>query len=88
MELVGHDFFLFRDSDGGGPSVVYRRRGYQYGVIRLVENDADERGTEPLTVPEAPEPAQDARSRQRAMRRAMLGSRRATGAAVAGREAG
>ena len=55
MELVGHDFFLFRDSDGGGPSVVYRRRGYQYGVIRLVEDDADERGTEPLTVPEAPE---------------------------------
>jgi ribosomal subunit interface protein len=36
MELVGHDFFLFRDTDGR-PSVVYRRRGYQYGVIRLVE---------------------------------------------------
>jgi ribosomal subunit interface protein len=37
MELVGHDFFLFRDVKGGHPSVVYRRRGYQYGVIRLVE---------------------------------------------------
>jgi ribosomal subunit interface protein len=37
MELVGHDFFLFRDGEGGCPSVVYRRRGYQYGVIRLVE---------------------------------------------------
>ena len=37
MELVGHDFFLFRDADDGHPSVVYRRRGYQYGVIRLVE---------------------------------------------------
>ena len=35
MELVGHDFFLFVDSDGQRPSVVYRRRGYQYGVIRL-----------------------------------------------------
>ena len=37
MELVGHDFFLFRDLDGC-PSVVYRRQGYQYGVIRLVED--------------------------------------------------
>jgi ribosomal subunit interface protein len=37
MELVGHDFFLFRDTTGGQPSVVYRRRGWDYGVIRLVE---------------------------------------------------
>lgn len=36
MELVGHDFFLFVDADRGVPSVVYRRRGYDYGVIRLV----------------------------------------------------
>jgi ribosomal subunit interface protein len=36
MELVGHDFFLFVDSDRGAPSVVYRRHGYDYGVIRLV----------------------------------------------------
>ena len=36
MELVGHDFFLFADSDTGSPSVVYRRKGYDYGVIRLV----------------------------------------------------
>ena len=41
MELVGHDFFLFVDADAGSPSVVYRRRGYDYGVIRLVtESDA------------------------------------------------
>jgi ribosomal subunit interface protein len=40
MELVGHDFFLFHDIDSGMPSVVYRRRGYQYGVIRLVEDQA------------------------------------------------
>jgi ribosomal subunit interface protein len=40
MELVGHDFFLFRDTGSGRPSVVYRRRGYQYGVIRLVEEAA------------------------------------------------
>jgi ribosomal subunit interface protein len=37
MELVGHDFFLFRDEECHLPSVVYRRRGYDYGVIRLVE---------------------------------------------------
>jgi ribosomal subunit interface protein len=35
MELVGHDFFLFVDSATGQPSVVYRRRAYDYGVIRL-----------------------------------------------------
>ncbi len=35
MELVGHDFFLFACSDTGLPSVVYRRKGYDYGVIRL-----------------------------------------------------
>jgi ribosomal subunit interface protein len=35
MELVGHDFFLFVDKDSDRPSVVYRRRGYDYGVITL-----------------------------------------------------
>ena len=35
MELVGHDFFLFMDSDTMLPSVVYRRHGYDYGVLRL-----------------------------------------------------
>jgi ribosomal subunit interface protein len=35
MELVGHDFFLFVDAPTGRPSVVYRRHGYHYGVIRL-----------------------------------------------------
>jgi ribosomal subunit interface protein len=38
MELVGHDFYLFRDKENGLPSVVYKRRGYQYGVLRLIEN--------------------------------------------------
>jgi ribosomal subunit interface protein len=37
MELVGHDFYAFHDSKCGKFSVVYRRRGYDYGVIRLVE---------------------------------------------------
>lgn len=35
MELVGHDFYLFVDAELGRPSVVYRRHGYDYGVIRL-----------------------------------------------------
>jgi ribosomal subunit interface protein len=42
MELVGHDFFLFTDERSSMPSVVYRRRGYQYGVIRLVDHPAGE----------------------------------------------
>lgn len=35
MELVGHEFFLFHDVDSDQPSVVYRRRGWSYGVLRL-----------------------------------------------------
>jgi ribosomal subunit interface protein len=35
MELVGHDFYLFVDSETKQPSVVYRRHGYDYGVIHL-----------------------------------------------------
>ena len=40
MELVGHDFYLFHDRDCDRFSVVYRRRGYDYGVIRLMETPA------------------------------------------------
>lgn len=40
MELVGHDFYLFVDSDTKMPSVVYRRHGYDYGVIHLNASDA------------------------------------------------
>ncbi|MFI1095060.1 ribosome hibernation-promoting factor, HPF/YfiA family [Streptomyces sp. NPDC020917] len=43
MELVGHDFYLFVDSDTKQPSVVYRRHGYDYGVIHL---NADETGVQ------------------------------------------
>ena len=35
MELVGHDFFLFVDKETERPAVVYRRRGYDYGLITL-----------------------------------------------------
>ena len=35
MELVGHDFYLFHDVDTDRASVVYRRRGWSYGVLHL-----------------------------------------------------
>ncbi|MGB7819089.1 MAG: ribosome-associated translation inhibitor RaiA [Ornithinibacter sp.] len=35
MELVGHDFYLFHDLDTDRASVVYRRRGWSYGVLHL-----------------------------------------------------
>lgn len=40
MELVGHDFFLFIDAETDRPSVVYRRKGWDYGVISLEEEAA------------------------------------------------
>ncbi|MGN6793608.1 MAG: ribosome hibernation-promoting factor, HPF/YfiA family [Streptosporangiaceae bacterium] len=49
MELVGHDFYLFHDIEEDAPSVVYRRHGYQYGVIRLIENSSA-----PGLAPESP----------------------------------
>lgn len=42
MELVGHDFFLFIDARTDHPSVVYRRKGWDYGVISLTANTAPE----------------------------------------------
>ncbi|MCL2090537.1 MAG: ribosome-associated translation inhibitor RaiA [Micrococcales bacterium] len=35
MELVGHPFFLFIDAETNQPAVVYSRRGWTYGVIKL-----------------------------------------------------
>ena len=42
MELVGHDFFLFIDARSDQPSVVYRRKGWDYGVISLTTTAAPE----------------------------------------------
>lgn len=39
MELVGHDFFLFTEYESGKASVVYRRKGWNYGVISLTEEE-------------------------------------------------
>ena len=41
MELVGHDFYLFIDSETDRPSVVYRRKGWDYGVISLESEVVD-----------------------------------------------
>ena len=43
MELVGHDFFLFCDAETRQPSVLYRRRGWEYGVLHL---DVDHSGAQ------------------------------------------
>jgi ribosomal subunit interface protein len=42
LELVGHDFFLFHDIESGQPTVVYKRRGYDYGLLRLKLTDVQE----------------------------------------------
>jgi ribosomal subunit interface protein len=46
MELVGHDFYLFIDNETHRPSVVYRRKGWDYGVIGLDENAGKDATTE------------------------------------------
>ncbi len=45
MELVGHDFYLFQDAVSLRPSVVYRRKGWDYGVIEL--GDESEESKQP-----------------------------------------
>jgi ribosomal subunit interface protein len=45
MELVGHPFYLFVDVETGRPSVVYRRKGWSYGIISLdpsADNESEE----------------------------------------------
>lgn len=46
MELVGHDFYLFQDAESMRPSVVYRRKGWDYGVIELGDNPEELRSDE------------------------------------------
>ncbi len=69
MELVGHDFFLFVDERSMLPSVVYRRRGYDFGLIRLAD----------MTVRAAPaaDPSAQVDSADRNGRRALVGKARA-----------
>jgi hypothetical protein len=46
MEAVGHDFFLFHDADTDRASVLYRRRGWSYGVLHLDLDGHDESDAE------------------------------------------
>ena len=40
MELLDHDFYIFVEVESNKPAVVYRRRGYSYGII-LMENQSN-----------------------------------------------
>ena len=33
LELIGHDFFVFRSDESGDINVIYRRRDGGYGLI-------------------------------------------------------
>jgi len=33
LELIGHDFFVFRSDDSGEINVIYRRKNGGYGLI-------------------------------------------------------
>ncbi|GAA1861981.1 ribosome hibernation-promoting factor, HPF/YfiA family [Myceligenerans crystallogenes] len=35
MEMVGHDFYLFVDKETARPSVLYKRKGWSFGVVQL-----------------------------------------------------
>ena len=35
MELLGHYFFVFRNQDTNKPCVLYRKHGYDYGLVQL-----------------------------------------------------
>lgn len=51
MELVGHDFYLYFDVETQRPSVVYRRKGWDYGVIGLQQPPVpDDARAEPVAV--------------------------------------
>ncbi|MEJ5914142.1 ribosome hibernation-promoting factor, HPF/YfiA family [Pseudokineococcus sp. 1T1Z-3] len=55
MEALGHDFYLFLCRSSGAVSLVYRRRGWSYGVIRLEE------AVEPAPAPAGAAPLEPAR---------------------------
>ena len=51
MELVGHPFYLFVDEATDESAVVYRRKGWSYGVISL-DQSAAESGSESEAEPQ------------------------------------
>ena len=35
MDMLGHSFFVFEDSETNGTSIVYRRKDGRYGLIEI-----------------------------------------------------
>ena len=35
MELLGHEFFIFNNSDINANSVIYKRKDGNYGILEL-----------------------------------------------------
>ena len=35
MELIGHEFYIFKNADNGKTSVVYKRKDNNYGIIDI-----------------------------------------------------
>ena len=33
MELLGHEFYLYKDIETGEPAVIYKRKDGDYGII-------------------------------------------------------
>lgn len=38
MDLLGHNFFIFRDADTNTDSVIYKRQDGKYGLLETVED--------------------------------------------------
>ncbi|MDN2452740.1 ribosome-associated translation inhibitor RaiA [Lactobacillus sp. UCMA15818] len=38
MNMLGHDFFIYEDSETDGVNIVYRRKDGRYGLIESTEN--------------------------------------------------
>lgn len=53
MEMLGHDFFLFHDKETDRPSVVYKRRGWDYGVLHLEVDTSGQVGQETVSETES-----------------------------------
>ena len=51
MDMLHHDFYVFRNSDDGEVNVVYRRRDGDYGLIAPggVARGSGPRGRSPMT---------------------------------------
>jgi putative sigma-54 modulation protein len=35
LNLIGHDFFIFENTDTNSPAVIYKRKDGNYGIIEM-----------------------------------------------------